>query len=388
MSRGWLCRRHALVATVVLAVLAAGLVASGTVGASDDGLLAGPFPEEIHAQGQTIHTQIVEYRADKDDTLVRDSWIESPTGNFLVLEQRNSQVAFAAALDGNSFRAYDVVSHRAWNLSREKIMSIEPDAITSRRDLLDSLAESTNALIERSGVAGVPAKVSGRSARRYDDVGKSTDGAHKDEVWRLDLVVDEGTGLPLQKVVREADKDLVSRRDYDYEVTSDPNGGFTVKIPNNYHIQTDSELASPAERNLSIPELAQTAEHPVYWAGDSFGGRTITASMISGTGVVNLKYGEATSSSGKTAGSPEISLYEFVPSALDSKTLQSITGALGNPKEISGKRGSYTLYEADLNGMPMLEVVRGDVHILIADDMSGDIALMTSVAGSLMEVTK
>jgi hypothetical protein len=124
----------------------------------------------------------------------------------------------------------------------------------------------------------------------------------------------------------------------------------------------------------------------VYWVGDTLEGRPVSFCNVGGTGVVQLTYGESESSS-VDIGSPKISLYEYVPSELDPEILQSITAALTNPKEVKGAGGIYVLYEASINGMPMLEVVRGDVHVLIADVDDGDIPLMIRVADSLIEVS-
>jgi hypothetical protein len=78
---------------------------------------------------------------------------------------------------------------------------------------------------------------------------------------------------------------------------------------------------SPSE-STSLDAVTQKAGHPVFFAGASFEGRGLTSSCLSGTGVVNLKYGQMTSADLSLA-SPQISVYEFVPDKLDPEILQA-----------------------------------------------------------------
>jgi hypothetical protein len=330
--------------------------------------------------------QTVENRAETNDVLSTDLWIERSTGKFLMIERKDSQLTSMSACDGSVFKAYEVAGHRAGEFTVDKMMSVAPDAITARRGVLESVKEYADALVERSDSPGSPIDVSGRSGLLFKAISRSIDGSRIAQADSLDLIVDKNTGLPLQETVRDPNGDTVSTKNYDYEVTSGPEGGFTVAIPADYYIERDGDLPSPTDESLSAEELAQTAGHAVYWVGDTLEGRPVSFCNVGGTGVVQLTYGESESSS-VDIGSPKISLYEYVPSELDPEILQSITAALTNPKEVKGAGGIYVLYEASINGMPMLEVVRGDVHVLIADVDDGDIPLMIRVADSLIEVS-
>jgi hypothetical protein len=143
----------------------------------------------------------------------------------------------------------------------------------------------------------------------------------------------------------------------------------------------------PGEENLTIEELVRTVKHTVYWAGDSFEARPLTGCRVSVSGVVTLEYGSLGGSSGDSAASPLISVYEYLPSELDPAVLSGIQAQLTNPRKVQGERGTYTLYDAALNGMPMLEVVRGDIHISVVDVKDGDVGIMVRVADALVEAT-
>ncbi len=379
----WRIRVMVAVAAVSLALV---LVVLGSVaGAADMGPMEGEFPVDPAAQNGVVHLRIVTDQIDTKRSLSRDLWLETSTGDFLAVERENSEVVSVAACDGTSVKKYDVSSHRAGNFTLAKLMFVEPDVVTSQRGSLEALRGWVADMVRQSGEAGESAIVHGRAALAYADIGQGQSTPRATEVSQLDLVVDESTGLPLQAVVHRPNGDVLSRTEYDYEVAGAPEGGFTVVFPEGYYVQTDQDLAPPGEDNLTVGELVRTVKHPVYWAGDSFEARSLTGCKVAKSGVVNLKYGEDGDYPSKSGASPLISVYEYVPSELDPEVLSSIEGQLTNPRRVEGKRGTYTVYDAALNGMPMLEVVIGDVHVVIADVEEGDVGVMVRAADALFE---
>jgi hypothetical protein len=252
---GWLSRRRLVIITAVLVVFAAsGVAAKSAVGASGDDLLAGPFPEAPFAPGQVVHMQTVENRAETNDVLSTDLWIERSTGKFLMIERKDSQLTSMSACDGSVFKAYEVAGHRAGEFTVDKMMSVEPDAITARRGVLESVKEYADALVERSDSPGSPIDVSGRSGLLFKAISRSIDGSRIAQADSLDLIVDKNTGLPLQETVRDPNGDTVSTKNYDYEVTSGPREDSRLLFP----LTTTSSVTGISRRRLTRASLLKS----------------------------------------------------------------------------------------------------------------------------------
>lgn len=350
-----------------------------------EGLLEGVFPEDLEAQDQVIHLRIVTNEIDINNTRSADLWLRSTNGDFLSIERKNSDVVSETACDGSRAQKYDVESHRAYDFTVAKLLSLEPEALTPQRDSLEVLKAWAAETVGQSSGAGEEAVLFGRAALAYSSIGQSEPGPNTKQLSTLDLVVDKSTGLPLRAVLRGPDGGVVSSTDYDYEIADVPEGGFSLVFPAGYYVQSDEDLDSPAAENLSVGELVRAAQHDLYWLGNIFEDRPLTSSTISASGVVTLKYGEHPSSPEKSPPSPLVSVHEYVPSQLDPDIWSNIEAQLTDPKPVQGESGTYTVYTAALNGMPMLEAVIGDVHVFIADVEDGDVGVMVRAADALVK---
>lgn len=234
---------------------AVGLAAVGCgAGGPDSDVPEGAFPTGLETDTGTIHLHTVEYQADTGDTSTADIWLETSTGNFLAVQQRNSETVSVAACDGTRAKKYDVSSHQAYDFTVEELLRLEPEALASYRGSLAALQSWAMEMIERSGRTGESAVVEERAALHYASISQGDPASSMPVGGQLDLLVDAETGLPLQAVVYQPDGELLSRTEYDYEITAGPEGGFDVAFPEGYYVQTDRDLGSPGEENMTITE--------------------------------------------------------------------------------------------------------------------------------------
>jgi hypothetical protein len=208
-------------------------------------------------------------------------------------------------------------------------------------------------------------------------------GAGFDEKNRRYAVLTSGLTVLLITVllagVACSDSDAPTPSSYSSSTTIEPQD-MLVREPG-------QDPRPPGEENVTIGELVRTVKHAVYWVGDTFEARPLTGCRVATSGVVTLEYGSLSSSLGGRVLSPLISVYEYLASELDPGTLSRIEAQQTNPRTVQGERGTYTLYDAALNGMPMLEVVLGDIHIGIVDVIDGDIGIMVRAADALVKAT-
>ncbi|NLE73971.1 MAG: hypothetical protein GX604_05010 [Actinobacteria bacterium] len=369
----------AMTVAVSAALVGCGLSEMADMQPQEEASIVGDVPE-----GKVLYFKVITTRAEDGFTRTTESWFDPADGNFLVKETDGRGEVTLTACDGEFYQVYDSYSRDGARLSLSKVMEFNPEAIDARRQWLTRTREWVKELTEQDAASGKTVVCEGREAVLYAGI-RDHDGTEEVGGYSYDITVDPATGLPIKIVMYGANGMQFNSTVYLYGVADVPPEGFSIQFPQGCEIETDEVYSSDQPVILSAADLKAAAKHKVYWCGERLDEFVLSECLVSGTGVTNLKYTIPGKPSDWTE-AVEVDIYEFDPKLLDEGVRSNIFEQMTNPRVVEGKAGTYTLYDSAFNGMPMLEVVKDSVHILIIEPILGDIELMVYVADTLEEV--
>lgn len=141
----------------------------------------------------------------------------------------------------------------------------------------------------------------------------------------------------------------------------------------------ENELAGPPQL-VSVVDAASQVSFDLYWAGESFEGRLLEGATVYRDGIVTLIYKPAAQDEVRTLG------WIYIYQSAGPRPLLPDDTSRKDPRPVEGEFGTYTLYTATINEMPVLEADIGGTHIIVADADYGDIAVMSRILDALAQV--